>query len=92
MNCKEKTTLKLSSNLITKTICNGKIGVYIPMELKSKEQRDVRLRDYLSENQKKQLDKGLFWTDNIRDEKERYPNKKENFEKCKNCQYKDICY
>ena len=62
------------------------------MELKSKEYRDVRLRGCLSKRQQMQLDKQLFWTDVVRVDEERYPEKTENVEKCKYCQYKDICY
>ena len=92
MNCKEKTTLKLSSNIISKAIGEKRIGVYIPVELKPKEYQDVRLRGTLSERQKKQLDKQLFWTDDVWEDEERYPEKKENLELCKDCKYKDICF
>lgn len=92
MNCKEKTTLKLLSNIISKEKGEKRIGVYIPIELKPKEFRDVRVRDYLSESQKLQLDKQLFWADDVREDEERYPDKKENIDKCKNCQYRDVCF
>lgn len=92
MNCKEKTTLKLSSNINLKAVCDKRIGVYIPIELKPKECRDVRLRDSLSEQQKRQLEKQLFWTDDVREDEELYPNKKENFAMCKDCKHKDICF
>ena len=92
MNCKEKTTLKLSSNVITKGMAQNLMGLYLPMELKSSECRDVRLRPYLSDNQKLQLDKALFYAHEIRDDSVRYPEKEENFNKCKNCEYKDICF
>lgn len=92
MKCKGKTTLKIASNIITKEIGDKKLGVYIPVELKSKEHRDVRLRDSLSERQKKQLDKQLFWTDDVWEDEERFPEKMENLEMCKDCKYKDICF
>lgn len=92
MNCKERTALKLSSNIIPKSLGDGNLGIYVPVELKPQEYKDVRLRNSLSEQQKKQLIKQLFWTDNVHDDKERYPEKKENIKKCNNCQYKDICF
>jgi hypothetical protein len=92
MNCKQKTTLKLSSNIISKAIGDKKLGVYIPVELKPKEYKDVRLRDSLSERQKRQLEKQLFWTDDVWENEERYPDRKENVEMCQDCQYKDICF
>ena len=91
MNCKEKTTLKLSSNVITKGMAHL-IGLYLPMDLKSSEYKDNRLEDNLSDNQKLQLDKALFYAHEIRDDSVRYPEKEENFNKCKNCEYKDICF
>lgn len=90
MNCKEKTTLKLSSNIISKY--KGRIGWYIPVELKSKEFRDIRMIDNLSPQQQKQLLKEQFLSKEIREDVERYSEKKENVELCKNCKYKDICF
>lgn len=92
MNCKEKTTLKLSSNVITKGMAQAGIGLYLPMDLKSSEYKDVRLRLYLTDNQNLQLEKALFYAHEIRDDSVRYPEKEENFNKCKNCEYKDICF
>lgn len=91
MNCKEKTTLKLSSNVIPNAMQNW-IGLYIPVDLKPQNEIDKRLIDTLSPRQKKQLEKRLFVAKDIRDDEERYPEKKENFELCKDCEYKDICY
>ena len=92
MYCKEKSTLKLSSNIITKKMGENHLECYLPIELKPKYNRDIRLRPYLSEQQRLQLDKELFYAKKVYDDKEPYPEKKENIENCKNCQYKDICF
>lgn len=92
MNCQEKTTLKLSSNIVSKELGNGKLGVYIPVDLKLAQYRDARLRDCLSERQKVQADKQLFFADEVITDLQRYPMRKENLQMCKDCEYKDICY
>ena len=91
MNCSEKTTLKLTSNIICKNR-NQSVGLYIPMEMKSKEYKDVRLEHYLSKEQKRQIIKKTFYADDVWEDEERYPNKPENTELCANCPCRDICY
>lgn len=89
MNCDGKTTLKLASNII---VGKNNVGFYIPIELKPKEYKDVRMAGCLSERQKRQSEKQLFWTDNVKESKERYPDRKENQQKCKDCEFRDICF
>ena len=92
MNCNEKTTLKLSPNIISKTKGDKKLGVYIPVELKQAEFRDKRLFGLLTPDQQKQLEKQLFWAQNVYDDNERFPEKLENKEQCRDCIYREICY
>ena len=92
MDCKEKTTLKLSSNIISKEIGYKKLGLYIPFDLKPTEYKYPGLREYLTDRQKNQLDKQYFYAKEIIDDELRYPEKEENIEKCRTCQYKDICF
>ena len=90
MKCKQKSSLKLVSNIILKETKN--LELYIPFELKPKEYKDVRVRDQLSPKQKKQHDKELFRAKEIRESFERFPNKIENYEMCRDCEYKDRCF
>lgn len=92
MNCKERTSLKLSSNIISEKSGRGCVGVYVPTDLKPNEYKDVRLVHYLTDRQKKQLYKQLFETMRTKEDEKHFPEKKENIEMCKDCEYKDICF
>lgn len=93
MKCKEKTTLKLSSNVISQDVdTRGELGWYVPVDLLPKGCHDVRLLHELSEKQRRQIQRELLWAEEIYEDKEKYPDKKENAAICKDCQYKDICF
>ena len=90
MKCKQKSSLKLVSNIILKETKN--LELYIPLELRPKEYKDVRAEHLLSPKQKEQLLKELFRAKEIRESFERFPNKIENYEMCKDCKDKDKCF
>lgn len=93
MNCNGKTTLKLSSNIIEKSVGSKQIGSYLPPEfIKAKAISDPIIKKTLPERLRNIIDKRLFWTDDVWNDDERFPDKKENSEMCKNCEHRDICY
>lgn len=92
MNCKCKSTLKVSSNIIGK---GEAYGVYIPVDLMKDYTDDgINNIDYcsLTARQKRQSRKNQFWAGEIRESKGRFSGRKENADLCKNCEYRDICY
>jgi hypothetical protein len=48
MNCKERTSLKLSSNIISEKSGRGCVGVYVPTDLKPNEFELIRIKDILA--------------------------------------------
>ena len=92
MNCKERTSLKLSSNIISEKSGRSCVGAYVPAELQPDEFKDERVIHCLTERQRKQVYKRLFETRRIKEDEERFPEKPENIEMCKGCEYRDICF
>ena len=92
MKCQDKSTIKLSSNIIKKSTADMAIGMYIPFEYKSSLFRDVRMYNQLSAAQQQQHLKQFFYAENIEDDGVRYPEKTENEEKCAGCKFREICY
>ena len=91
MFCELKSDLKLASNVVTKAK-GDRIGLYIPVDLKKKEDLDVRVIQNLTAQQRTQLDKSLFYAKKIVDSKKRFFDLPENKEMCYNCPHKDICF
>lgn len=89
MFCTLKSDIKLTSNIV-----NGrdKIGLYIPSDLMPPEYSDSRLYDRLTEDQKRQYYKRLFYAKEIRDADKRFCELPENADMCNNCPNRDICY
>lgn len=87
MNC--KSNLKLIVNIVDKEKGN-RIGLYIPFDLKPKEQKNKLIEHILAPEQRAQRDKELFYVEeeNILDVDDRYSN---DNKECEGCPYIDIC-
>ncbi|MFI3211473.1 MAG: hypothetical protein R3Y64_10555 [Peptostreptococcaceae bacterium] len=89
MNCKIKSNLKLKSNIVL----TSKFDRYksIPFDMLEKTHKDVRMFGQLTQYQRNEQEKILFFADKVTTSKERFSEQEDNKEMCNNCIYKDIC-